>query len=348
MLLDACSVLASGDASIEVRSVYCSLTCPDGLAMLCANKGSLEPVEARCGTPEDAIASAEAAIADAGSVVPSESLKLAFVAQLQAKAAEGKGDLNTARDHYNNLLSLVPAHLLAPCQEPLPAETVEWPGSQWKESLYNSVLSIDARSPDAGELGMALGGTCGGGQALVEKKVVSLPSVRLVNIAADGQRLSGRWEDSAGGAGDFDVSMRPDGRRFAGVLRGGEEGDRPWSGLRKAAAPSGRGATRGRGGRGGRGRGGRGGPGRGGVALRAQPPPSRASWVHEGYLGRSRCHLKLGDAGAAVADARAATELCCRAVSGWSALAEALAAEGADNAAEARAREELEYLKSMP
>ena len=72
------------------------------------------------------------------------------------------------------------------------------------------------------------------------------------------------------------------------------------------------------------------------------------SWVHESYLGRSRCHLALGDAAAAVADARAATVLCCRAVSGWSALAEALAAEGAQAEAEASVRGELEYLKSRP
>ena len=43
----------------------------------------------------------------------------------------------------------------------------------------------------------------GGGQALVDKKVVTLPTVQLIDIVAHGQCLSGQWEDSAGATGDF-------------------------------------------------------------------------------------------------------------------------------------------------
>jgi len=60
-------------------------------------------------------------------------------------------------------------------------------------------------------------------------------------------------------------------------------------------------------------------------------------------VAKARCSLQLGDAEAAVAEARAATAMCCRTPSGWLALAEALEASGeALGAKEARA--ELAYL----
>ena len=114
--------------------------------------------------------------------------------------------------------------------------------------------------------------------------------------------------------------------------------------------------------------------------MRTETPPSRVKWVHEAWvakarcslslslsltltltltltlfptltlaltltltLSKARCSLTLGDAGTAVADARAATAMCCRTPSGWLALAEALEANGeAPGAKEARA--ELAYL----
>ena len=78
--------------------------------------------------------------------------------------------------------------------------------------------------------------------------------------------------------------------------------------------------------------------------LRNQPPPSGVEWIHQSRLGSSRCSLGLGDAAAAVDEARAATELCCRAASGWAALAEALEASGDDAEGAQRARAEVEYL----
>ena len=81
--------------------------------------------------------------------------------------------------------------------------------------------------------------------------------------------------------------------------------------------------------------------------MRSQTPASRVGWVHEALLGKARCSLALGDTSAAVEDAKAATVLCCRTVSGWAALAEALEASGDLPAAE-EVRRELAYLKARP
>ena len=64
-LLDACSVLAAGDATIEVTTAFCSGECPANLAMLSPRRGAMEAYEAKCSTVDEAIASATAAIAQA-------------------------------------------------------------------------------------------------------------------------------------------------------------------------------------------------------------------------------------------------------------------------------------------
>ena len=78
-----------------------------------------------------------------------------------------------------------------------------------------------------------------------------------------------------------------------------------------------------------------------------EPPPPHVRWVHEAYVGRSRAHLAMRKPGFAADDARAATALCCRAASGWEALAAAEDERG-DAAAAALAREGWHYAPAPP
>lgn len=319
LLLQACSALASTNDEIDVKPAFCSGECPAKFAMLCPKKGALEAYEAKCGSLDEAIASAEDALA-AADVKVEPGLKEAFIAQVEAKEAEARGDFEAALNGYSAVLAQVPARLLQPCQEPLPAEPTLWPGSRWSESLFNSDLVL-SDSPEEGAFG-----SCGGGQALVEKKVVVLPQASLGECKIEGLTLTGRFEDTSGSTGTFSLTMSDNGRSFAGQLaRADQSAPVQWSGLRKGAP------TRG--------------PRR--PPSRAQVPPSHAQWLHDCLLGRSRCHAKLGDNLAAVGDARAAVELCCRATNGWSALVDALEACH-DEAGAQDARAELVYLKSRP
>lgn len=334
LLVEACSVLAAGDAKLEVKTVFCSGECPANFAMLCPSRGMVEAYEAACSTTEDAIASATEAIVAADSSV-SAGLTEAFIASTEAKAAEKAGDMAAAMAKYSETLACAPADLLEPCQAPLEPEALIWAGSRWAEDVFKSDLSVSESAA----------ATCGGGQALVDGKVVTSPSVTLLeeSCAIDGLKYSGRWEDSTGRAGAFEVTMSDDGRTFDGSLSHDDgKAEVAWGGLRKSV-PQGRGGRGGGGRGGGRGRGGRGGRGRG--AARGEAPPSRAKWAHDAMLGKSKCALALGDAAAAVEDARAATVLCCRAPSGYVALEAALEASGDAAGAEA-ARREVAYLKS--
>ena len=338
LLLDACSVLAAGDASIEVKSAFCSGECPANRAMLSPRRGAIEAYEAKGSTVDECIASATAAIAQAESQV-GDGLTEAFVALAEAKAAALAGDAATARERYAAALAGAPPGLLEPCQPPLEPETLEWAGSRWTEDLYSTELSL-ATAEERAEQPEAAFGTCGGGNRVVERKVVPRPTLTLRDCTIDGRRLTGRWEDTEGGAGEAELLMSESGRTFEGTLRSdaAAQAATTWKGVRRSAV--GRGG-RGRGGRGG-GRGGHGGRGGRGVA-RAETPPSRVKWAHEAWVAKARCSLQLGDAEAAVAEARAATAMCCRTPSGWLALAEALEASGeALGAKEARA--ELAYL----
>ena len=318
LLLGACSALASGNPAVTVRSAMCTGECPSDYAMLSPKAGKLDAYEASCATLDDALASAEKAISSAASfVLPG--LKAAFVAYTEARQAEDAGDLATALEKYGAALKGA-ASVLDPCHEPLAAETLEWAGTVWAESLFASNLAVAGADFDQF-------GECGGGQALEEGKVVELPRVTLLKPTVDGVHASGRWEDDAGGGGAFELTMSDDGRAFAGTLSDADGGaSRAWSGLRK---PKPKPAARGR---------------RRLPATRAVAPPSRARWLHESLLGRARCHLALGDADAAVDDATRATELCCREPSGFDALAEALDAAGDGGAAD-EARREAEYLR---
>ena len=53
-LLHACSVLASGDEKMEVKSAFCSGECPANFAMLSPRRGAMEAYEAKCDTVEEA------------------------------------------------------------------------------------------------------------------------------------------------------------------------------------------------------------------------------------------------------------------------------------------------------
>lgn len=335
LLLDACTVLAAGDTSIEVKSAFCSGECPAEFAMLCPKRGQLESYQASCGTLDEALAAAEEAITAAESSVE-PGLREAFLACAEAKEAEAGGDHQGALDKYAAALKLAPAALNEPCQPPLDAEVAAWAGSRWSESLFSSVLIFESVEGAESLANNAEFGTCGGGTVLVDKKVVTTPKLSLLGCALsdehDGRGLSGLWEDSAGGAGAFELTMMPSGRSFTGTLTAAGGEARPWSGLRKAAPPAagnGKPAPRG--------------PRRRGP--RGEAPPSRVKWLHDARLARARCHLELGDAVAAVDEARAATQLCCRAPVGHAALAEMLEASGDAQAAE-EARAEVAYLKA--
>ena len=332
-LLLACSILAAGDESVQVKSAMCTGVCPAKFAMVSPRKGAIEDYEAKCDTVNDAIASATAAIFAADGII-ADGLRGAFIAASEAKDAETAGDMSTARHRYAEAIAAAPSTLLKPCQMPLNPEPTDWSGSRWAEDAFSSdlVLSTElGRAAVRNDAEGAVEGTCGGGTKLVDRKVVTMPTVTLVGCTADGLALSGRWEDSAGGGGDFELTMSTTGRTYTGTLRSSKEGEKAteWSGVRKSApAPrAGRGAVRG--------------------DMRSQTPPSRVAWVHEALLGKVRCSLALGDTAAALEDAKAATELCCRTPSGWVAYADALEASGDDQAAW-EVRRELAYLKARP
>jgi hypothetical protein len=335
LLLEACSVFAANDAKIEVKTIICSGECPFNLAMISPVRGTVEAYAATCNTLESAIESAEAALATAGASVE-PSLRTAFVLIQQSKEAEAAGEFPRALEGYDAVLKAAPANLLEPRQATLAPESLEWQGSQWGESLFSSDLVLGSKGAAESD-GAVEFGACGGGQAIVDKKVVTTPRVSLLACTVQARQLSGQWVDSAGLKGTFELTMSENGHSFTGVLR--YEGDvsrepRPWRGVRKAA---------------------KGVRARGRPAKRAEAPPSPVKWLHDAYLAKARCHLARGDVDAAVEEARAATVLCCRAPSGWVALAEALEASAsqgrargasdAAGAAAAIARAEVEYLE---
>ena len=132
LLLDACSVLAAGDPSIEVKSAFCSGECPANRAMLSPRRGAIEAYEAKGSTVDECIASATAAIAQAESQV-GDGLTEAFVALAEAKAAALAGDAATARERYAAALAGAPAGLLEPCQ---PELTRTPRGLRWVRRRY--------------------------------------------------------------------------------------------------------------------------------------------------------------------------------------------------------------------
>ena len=125
LLLDACTVLAAGDAELEVVSAFCSGECPAKFAMICPQKGMMEAYEAPCSTRTAAIESAEAAIVAAGSSIAPGLLE-SFKLLAEAKDAQLVGDLVTARSRWVAMLDSMPAALSEPCQPPLPPEKVQW------------------------------------------------------------------------------------------------------------------------------------------------------------------------------------------------------------------------------
>ena len=315
VLLDACSVLGSGDPKLIVKTAYCSGECPAATAMICPNRGAMEAYEAVCSTLDDAIASAKSAIAAAGTEVD-PALVEAFVGLREAKEAESNGDAAVAYERYAAVVASIPQALLEPVHDPMPPEPFMWEGSAWVESKFSSDLGL-GKSLEASD-GF---GTFGGCTMLVDKKVVVAPIITLQDCAVDEGRLSGRWVDSAGAAGTLDAVMSTDGRKFEGELAYDDGSESvPWSGLRKGS-----GKRRQR---------------------RGEAPPSRVAWLHDSMLGRSRCALEMGEAAAAAEAARAATALCCRTATGWTALAAALEADG-DLRAAKEARDEAEYLKGF-
>ena len=164
--------------------------CPSDYAMLCPKAGKIDAYEASS-PRRDALASAEKAISSAASfVLPG--LKAAFVAYTEARRAEDAGDVATALEKYGAALKGA-ASVLDPCHEPLAAETLEWAGTVWAESLFASNLAVAGADFDQF-------GECGGGQALEEGKVVELPRVTLLKPTVDGAHASGRWEDDVGAA----------------------------------------------------------------------------------------------------------------------------------------------------
>ena len=222
LLLDACSVLAAGDATIEVKTAFCSGECPANLAMLSPRRGAMEAYEAKCSTVDEAIASATAAIALAESQV-GDGLTEVFVALAEAKAAALAGDAATARERYAAALAGAPPGLLEPCQQPLEPETLEWAGSRWAEDWYSTELGL-ATAEESAEQPEAAFGTCGGGNRVVDRKVVPKPTLTLRDCTIDGLRLSGRWDDTDGGAGEVELLMSESGRTFEGTLRSDEAG----------------------------------------------------------------------------------------------------------------------------
>lgn len=132
----------------------------------------------------------------------------------------------------------------------------------------------------------------------------------LTDCVQDDLTLRGQYETSSSEYGDFELLMSDDGRWLTGTLTGDREEE--WTGMRAGCGGG-------------------------------EPPPPHVRWVHEAYVGRSRAHLAMRKPDLAADDARAATALCCRAASGWEALAAAEDERG-DAAAAALAREEIAFL----
>ena len=212
MLRDACTILAAGDAALEVKTVFCSGECPADLAMLCPSRGALEAYEAPCSTLEAAIASAEAAISAAGSKV-ADGLKEALAANTAAAVALAAGDFAAGAKHYSDALASAPGHLLEPFQPPIPDEPLEWAASKWDEALFKSELRLSKDPADAEGFG-----ACGGGKSVVGGKVCPVPTLTLVDAAVDGRDVAGGWRDSDGAAGDFTLTMSANGHFFSGSL----------------------------------------------------------------------------------------------------------------------------------
>jgi hypothetical protein len=138
---------------------------------------------------------------------------------------------------------------------------------------------------------------------------------------AEAHSLQGVWEDANGASGTFKIEMRGDGRQFSGSLTSAADSSvREWRGTRK----------------------GKGGGRR--PMRRGEKPSAQVEWVHKMHLAKARCHMKLGEADAAIQASRAATELCCRAANGWGLLAEAWAMAGDHSSEVEAAREEAEWL----
>lgn len=145
-------------------------------------------------------------------------------------------------------------------------------------------------------------------------------SLQLLDCEVDGCTLRGQWEGDLGEGedyGHFEVTMRDDGRGFRGTLQSEEGGtEHAWSGRRIATSR----------------------------VRRTERPPWSVRWLFESFQGRARARLALEKSGAALEDAKAAVELCCRAPAGYALLEEVALACG-DEATSAEAREELAWLR---
>ena len=129
----------------------------------------------------------------------------------------------------------------------------------------------------------------------------------------NGCTLSGYFEASEG-TGELELTMSADGRRFDGVMTWDEDGStEAWRGVRASESTY------------------------------SEEPPRTVRWLFESLVGRARAQLQLGDAVAALDDARDACRLCCRARSGWEVRVEAAEACGEAHEAEA-ARQHLVIL----
>ena len=90
-----------------------------------------------------------------------------------------------------------------------------------RRSLLASGLCFAQAEDDSASL---LSGKCGGGATVVDRKVVTIPEVSLFECVADEASLTGKWEDTAGASGTFELTMRSTGQTFGGVRRYDEDG----------------------------------------------------------------------------------------------------------------------------
>ena len=254
-------------------------------------------------TLEEALDSAASAIEASGFEIASP-LRQAMAFKLEADEAEKAGDVALAIEKLSEMVAVLPPALLQPSQPPLEPEALCWANTGWEENLFGSSLAFGASAADDDF------GKCKDGMRLHE-----------VTVDEAERALRGRWEQGDQ-AGEFELVMSADGRRFIGQLADGEGGSRVWEGMRKG---TGTGMRRRR---------------------RGAAPDLKLLWLHSALLSRGRMQLAAGKAEEARNDARAATTLCCRTASGWKFLSEA--AEACGDAEEAKcATHEAAWLESF-
>lgn len=283
-----------------VAGASCCSTCPNsGVIVRDAADGGFSKPSASY--PAQAIDAAAALIVQAGGAAPPPALVAGFADHLSGlEEIRTGGDARLAVELLTRAIEAAPASL--PVQPPLEPAPLEWEASEWEEALFGTSLSFD-ESITTFEFGSCADGvaTLSECEALGEEAPTLTGSIEL----------SDDLDAVAAGYGELRLVMADDGRSFDGTVvdEGGQE--HAWRGRRIVAAGE----------------------------AGEEPPPARSRWLHESLLGRARARLELGEHAGAADDARAATALCCRVAAGWQLLAEAAAASGDTDAAEAAKRE---------